>query len=995
MPRAVPPSSSPPSPWQGPSSVPFLLWPPSFKAICTALLSACCVALPSVVALLQADDGFTPSLYLAASLSCALAAVVCWHGYGAVGALAGIILLNGVVLPLSLQSALLLTLTMMALALSAGRILSLWLFYRIPAALLLQRVALGLVGLAFVLTTAQWIFLGPAQRMSFVATCGQTIATLSILTPLMLAICNQRLGAFGPLANDLPAPYPPLRLLRSQVQDLLDSAPVPAALFYASGDIIAANEAYLLLIGSPKASNIQVESLFEDPVSYRDMLDRTLRLGRIEGYEHRLYRLDGGERWVQEWWRTVDLGGQQALMAWSYDVSSRKADETQLKTSERRLRSILDDSPAAVVISRPGGSIVYANPKAAALVSLPRALLIGSDGRSFYADPAELQRLARVIHSGGTVVNDEVDLRSALGVLRTCLISIMPVDFDGAPARLTWLFDITARKAAERGLRTSQQRLHAILEASPLGMAAITGEGDVRYANPALLAMIGVDPHQQVPRLHRLLRNRTQGRWLLRTLHQGETLRGVEAEICRADGSSLWCLLNFEHGSFGHEPVTYVWAADISERKQAERALAAHRDELAQAVQDSTRELALLNRQLSRELDDRKRAEENIRRSETYLRTMLDTVADGIVTLDEHGLIENFNPAAEQIFGYRQQEVQGKNAAVLIPPSERSQPDNPLRTLPAGTTAQRREGLGLRRDGSVFPLSLAVSAAPLGERTIYTGVLRDITEQKQTEASLLAAKEEAELANRSKSEFLANMSHELRTPLNAILGFSEIMKSELLGPLGNDRYLEYVGDIMHSGRHLLDVINDILDIARVEARQMTLHEEETDIAAAIASSLKLIQPRAYQARQRLICDIPQPLPLIWADSRRVKQMTLNLLSNASKFTPDGGTITISAEITDYSLRIQVKDTGIGMTRDQCKAVLQPFVQVDSGLGRRFDGTGLGLPLVAAMVEMHQGQFHLTSDPGQGTTASLDFPLSRIIETSASPKAVSNTQGSGS
>ncbi|HEX2591635.1 MAG TPA: ATP-binding protein [Rhizomicrobium sp.] len=253
---------------------------------------------------------------------------------------------------------------------------------------------------------------------------------------------------------------------------------------------------------------------------------------------------------------------------------------------------------------------------------------------------------------------------------------------------------------------------------------------------------------------------------------------------------------------------------------------------------------------------------------------------------------------------------------------------------------------------------------------------------EQLSDNLVAALEEAAIANRTKSTFLAAMSHELRTPLNAVIGFSDVLLAELYGPLGVDRYKEYAQDIRDSGTHLLSLINDVLDLSRLDAEQASLDDDEFPLSDVVFEATRMVSPQAERAGVTLRTSVAENLPMIRADRRRIRQILLNLMSNAAKFTHPGGSVEVSAHMDSGAMVIAVADTGIGIAKDDIPKALERFGQVDSRLARKYQGTGLGLPLAKQLAELHGGTFTLRSAVGVGTTVTFTLPPDRIIQPDA-------------
>ena len=385
------------------------------------------------------------------------------------------------------------------------------------------------------------------------------------------------------------------------------------------------------------------------------------------------------------------------------------------------------------------------------------------------------------------------------------------------------------------------------------------------------------------------------------------------------------------------------------------------------------------------DITDIKQTEEELRRTETRLMDAIESIPEGFALFDSEDRLVLYNKRYRDMYptSSHLKMVPGTRFEDIVRASAEGGLHVPAIGRPEEWVRERLEAHRNPHGPVEQQMSdgrwLRIEERKTQEGGIV-GIRTDITEMKKREEELRKAKEAAELASRSKSEFLANMSHELRTPLNAIIGFSEIMQSEMFGSLGNAKYKDYAADINQSGKHLHAVINDILDLSKVEAGKLDLHEETVDLKTTIEGSMKVVKGRADHRHIAMSIRIAENLPQLYADARKVKQILINLLSNAIKFTPDGGQVTLSAgRDRDQGLEIAVADDGIGMASEDIAKAFKAFGQVDSALARKFKGTGLGLPLTKSLVELHGGSLRLESAPGAGTTVTVRFPPARVIE----------------
>ena len=364
-------------------------------------------------------------------------------------------------------------------------------------------------------------------------------------------------------------------------------------------------------------------------------------------------------------------------------------------------------------------------------------------------------------------------------------------------------------------------------------------------------------------------------------------------------------------------------------------------------------------------------------------RGMFENATWGIFQTTADGHYLSANPALARLYGYDSPQqmlldLTDIGRQLYVAPGRR---EEFARLMKENGTVSGFESQVHRRDGTIIWISECCREVRTsdGRLLFYEGTVEEITSRKHVEAELRAAKEQAEEASRAKSAFLNTMSHELRTPLNAVLGFTEVLRDEMFGPLGNTRYNDYVRDIHKSGTHLLDIINDILDLTKIESGQLSLNEQAVDAGEIVESCEKLMADAAREKKIAIELTLPAQSIALSADGRRLKQIVLNLLSNAIKFSPEGSRVALSLSCgDDATCAFIVADRGIGMTASDIGKALKPFQQVDSSLSRRFEGTGLGLTLTNALVALHGGTLAIDSKPGKGTTVIVRLPAARVV-----------------
>ncbi len=560
---------------------------------------------------------------------------------------------------------------------------------------------------------------------------------------------------------------------------------------------------------------------------------------------------------------------------------------------------------------------------------------------SFPAESVELSRserdafreIARALVGRAPASRDEfLDERAGpdnRGEVRSDIKADQPTDRHGDAVAAVGAADDEVRRNAG-----------AVLDRLPVG-ALVARDGQALYANRTLLELIGYRDFaefQSANALSKMFRDRDP--------------KGLAAEdvgavaIVRADGEILSVDGHAQVISWDGAPATLI----------------------------------ALRRSLEAELRARMRVAENEAATpgglaSSDLQAMLDRASDGAVTLDLAGRILSLNEPAERLFGYHQNEIAGESVLMLLAPQSHPETTARLEALSRSGEAEALtralQVVGRDRSGASIPLALTLARIGPSEAPQFCALVRDLSRERDSERRLIAAREAAEAASAAKTDFLAQVSHEIRTPLHAILGFSEVMLEERFGPIGNDRYKDYIKDIHASGSHVMSLADDLLDLSKIEAGKLELAFASVDANSVIRECVSLMQPQAARERVIMRVSLHDRLPRVMVDERSLKQIMLNLMSNAVKFNEPGGQVIVSTAVDGAGQAvIRVRDTGVGMNENEVGLALTPFSQVGKGAK---GGAGLGLPLTKALVEANKAEFSIKSRREQGTLIEIAFP----------------------
>ena len=503
--------------------------------------------------------------------------------------------------------------------------------------------------------------------------------------------------------------------------------------------------------------------------------------------------------------------------------------------------------------------------------------------------------------------------------------------------------DITQRKRAEEALRQSQENLRAYLESAPDGVYLNDLKGTFLYGNKKAEELIGYNREELLGKSFLKL-NLLPAKYLakagklLALNAMGKPTGPDEFELIKKDGSRIRVEITTTPVKQAEgKAVVIGFARDITERKQAEEAL---------------------------------------RESEEKYRRLFELSPIGITTVDMKGVITECNPAVYKEGGYSEDELVGKHFSKIAPVRVRDIPKQMrvFSSIIRGKVPKPFEVAYNRKDGTIGWTEVHVGLLKAGGRKLGVQVLqRDITERKRMDEELIEKTRELEAASQAKSEFLASMSHELRTPLNVIIGFSELMRDQVPGEI-NEEQRQCLDDILTSGRHLLGLINEVLDLSKVESGKVELSLTNIALSDVLQSLSSAMMPMLTVKAQSLDVEVEEGLPPVYADEARVREVLFNLVSNSAKFTPEGGKLKIEAARKDNWCQVSVSDNGIGIKKEDQEQIFEPFYQVGNSIAGEKKGTGLGLTLAKQIVEMHGGQIWVDSQYGNGSRFIFTLPL---------------------
>jgi two-component system sensor histidine kinase/response regulator len=688
--------------------------------------------------------------------------------------------------------------------------------------------------------------------------------------------------------------------------------------------------------------------LSEDRSTTRETVLAALQERAIYNVEHRIRHKDGSIRWI--WSRGHGVfapdGSLRFIEGWQLDITHRKLAEENLRESEQRWRGLTEALPQLVWSATPDGACDYFSTQWTDYTGVPESDLLGWRWlATLHPDDREsTQRLWTDSVEGRGPYDVEYRVRRSDGVYRWFKTRGTPIrNSDGDIAK--WFgtcTDITDLRQTEEALRASEERFRGTFENAAVGIAHRDATGHFLRVNEKLCAIVGYSREEL---LQKTVRDITHPDDLadsidaFTALWQGKSpTLGLEKRYVRKDGSHVWGeLFASLQREAGGKP-----AYDIS----------------------------IIN-----DISERKRLEEELRASEERRRLILDNAHDAFIAMSADGLITEWNRHAEITFGWSRAEAIGRVLSeTIIPPKFREAHNRGLARFLAtaeGPVLNRvLEVPALHRDGSEFPAEISIAPVRVGEHYLFAAFIRDVTQRKQADEEVRRAKEAAEAANRAKDEFLANVSHEIRTPMNAILGMTDLALETVI----TEDQRHYLTTVKSAADALLGIINDILDFAKIEAGRLELDPADFSLASVLGTSLRALAVRAHRKGLELVCQqLPSVPDALIGDAGRLRQVLINLVGNAIKFTDCGEVVVLvenagaPAPEGEAILRFAVTDTGVGIPPEKQAKIFRAFEQEDTSTTRKYGGTGLGLTIASRLVALMGGAISVDSVPGHGST----------------------------